>query len=117
MDHHCPWISNCVGFYNRKFFMLMLIYALMSLLVVIIGCPLTASTYFIKRKHKLDNFGKEYIPLTSLAIAYILVLVLFFALINFFKFHLTMVLTNSTTIENLDTKRHPGELSGNVNSK
>ena len=27
MDHFCPWVVNTVGFYNRKFFLLFLIYA------------------------------------------------------------------------------------------
>lgn len=101
MDHHCPWVDNCIGFYNRKYFMQLLFY--LSLLTLYID--FTLGYDFIKMMQQAFTERIKYknlIRIFTFFISYGVNFTLSVLISLFLKFHINLVLDNSTTIESLD---------------
>ena len=108
MDHHCPWINSCIGFYNRKFFIQMVFYliiAIISTLIANFSSMYSIVLTTIKNYKKIEiNF--DFCMEVLFFIVYIIDIIMGVILAQFFKFHITLILENKTTIETLD---HKGE--------
>lgn len=108
MDHHCrmrylAWINNCIGFFNRKIFMLMLFYSLLSGYTVLLSIlPVVGmSLYKVWISESVAELHTSFI-LTTLLLVLIMI-----TLTKFTHFHVQLVLKNSTTIESLENNYNP----------
>ena len=92
MDHHCPWIANCVGFFNYKYFFLMLTYGML-------GLWLFEGTFWetVLITWRDDERGAG----SSFAITSVFFLfgILMSAVTLFWSFHVYLMVSGLTTIE------------------
>jgi palmitoyltransferase len=101
MDHHCPWVDNCIGFYNRKYFMQLLFY--LSILTIYIDFSLIWDFLLMMNEIYTERIKYKYMGRASIFfISYGMNLTLSVLITLFLKFHVKLILENSTTIESLD---------------
>lgn len=109
MDHHCPWINNCVGFWNRKYFMLLLIYVLTITYFIFFSM---AYDFYISIKWEVDAYyltksvhdRELLVRSTLIQLSYMINSMIGVLMTCFLKFHLMLVSQNKTTIENMEKK-------------
>ncbi|XVE76388.1 hypothetical protein DITRI_Ditri12bG0168600 [Diplodiscus trichospermus] len=94
MDHHCIWISNCVGHANYKVFFVFVVYAVIACiysLVLLVGSVTNDSQK--DERQSADSFRILYV------ISGLLLVPLSVALSVLLGWHIYLVLQNKTTIE------------------
>jgi len=96
MDHHCPWIFNCVGYHNYKFFFLLLFYTMLDTQMMLWTMPES----LIRAVDENAPFMQMFFLMFGLSLCFLMGT----ALTLFWAFHVWLMLQGMTTIEFCEKK-------------
>lgn len=95
MDHLCNWVGGVIGLSNYRFFIQFLVYFIMLLAFIVVSMAVFANAYNARR----DSHPAHLIIIFAISGFWLVLLVAFTAV------HISYVLTNTTTIENMKFKK------------
>jgi len=91
MDHHCPWVYNCIGWGNHKYFFLMNVYAVLDLSWV--TCTMFESVWWSTR------YDVNVLMMLLLGAGQALATFLLVLITAFLGFHIWLMATGMSTVE------------------
>ncbi|KIX08548.1 uncharacterized protein Z518_03204 [Rhinocladiella mackenziei CBS 650.93] len=101
MDHHCPWLSTCLGLHNYKAFVLFLIYTSLFCWV----CFANSAWWMWKELFEQSGYLEEVAPVNIILLS-VVAGIIGLVLTGFTGWHIYLCVKGQTTIEKLEKTRY-----------
>ncbi|NWH69574.1 ZDH18 Palmitoyltransferase, partial [Piaya cayana] len=100
-DHHCPWVGNCVGKRNYRYFYAFIL-SLSFLTAFIFACVVTHLT-LRKYSHAMTLFPKTFLDFCFTVLELVICFFSVWSILGLSGFHTYLVASNLTTNEDVST--------------